>query len=104
MATDDRKKLLKELQHRSITEALESLPYITEVFRRKDFGYDLNKVITNELDFLLGAVFSHILNIYAIHCLNRGIRTSQTEAHEFNLLLFSNASKFRDAIRELIGL
>ena len=55
MVIDDRDRLLKELQIRSISETLQGLPYITEVFRAKE--YDLNKVVTNELDFLLGAVF-----------------------------------------------
>jgi hypothetical protein len=51
MATEDRKRLLKELQARSIEETLKALPFITQVFRNKE--YDLNKVVTNELDSLL---------------------------------------------------
>ena len=74
---------IKELQNRSISETLQGLPYITGVFRNKEY-YDLNKVVTNELDFLLGAVLSQILNKYSMYCGNRGIMPSFTEANEFN--------------------
>jgi len=102
MAIDDRDRLLKELQSRSINETLQGLPYITEVFCAKE--YDLNKVVTNELDFLLGAVFSQIIYRYSMYCVNRGINPSSTEVTEFNVTLFSNASKYRDAIKKLTGL
>jgi hypothetical protein len=101
MATGDRARLLKELQESSIRTTLEGLPSITEVFRTSE--YDLNKVVTNEVDFLLGAVFSHILNQYAVACYSRGIYPSSTEAAEFNVLLFSNTAQYRDKIKELIG-
>ena len=102
MATDDRNRLLKELLTRSIMETLEALPRITEVFRAKE--YDLNKVVTNELDFLLGAVFCHILYRYNIYCSNRGINPSSAETTAVNISLFSKASEYRDAIKKLTGL
>jgi hypothetical protein len=102
MATNARNRLLKELQSRSIKEALEGLPYITEVFRAK--GYDLNKVVANELDFLLGAVFSHIINQYIFSCYNRGIWPSPTETTEFNVSLFSKALEFRNEIKKFVRL
>jgi hypothetical protein len=57
----DDDNILKQLQNRAVEETLNDLPYITEVFRNKE--YNLSNTITNEVDFLLGAVFSqrHIL-------------------------------------------
>jgi hypothetical protein len=101
MATEDRKGLLKELQARSIEETLKALPFITQVFRNKE--YDLNKVVTNELDFLLGAVLSQIINQYSFYCGNRGIKPSFDESIEFNVFLFSKAAEYKEMIKKSIG-
>jgi hypothetical protein len=95
-------EILKELYHRSIKETLEALPYITQVFRNKE--YDLDKIITNELDFLLGAVLSQIINTYSCYCMNRGIKPTREQSIAFNVSLFSKASEYRDAIKEITGL
>ena len=102
VTTVDRNRLLKELLTRSIKETLEELPRTTEVFRAKE--YDLNKVVTNELDFLLGAVFSQILYRYSIYCWNRRINPTSAEATAVNISLFAKASEYRDAIKKLAGL
>jgi hypothetical protein len=75
---------------------------MTQVFRRKE--YNLNETVTNELDFLLGAVFAQILLKFTVYCMNRGIKPSLEQLEEFNITLFSKASEFRDLIKSLAGL
>jgi hypothetical protein len=94
--------ILKQLQNRAIEETLNDLPYITEVFRNKK--YNLNKTITNEVDFLLGAVFSLIIQTYSLYCTNRNIKPSLEQLEEFNAHLFSRAPEFKDVIMKLVGL
>jgi hypothetical protein len=94
--------ILKELHNRAVEETLKDLPYISEVFRNKK--YNLNKTITNEIDFLLGAVFSQIIQTYSLYCTNRNIRPSLEQLDEFNTYLFSRAPDFKDVIIKLVGL
>jgi predicted membrane channel-forming protein YqfA (hemolysin III family) len=99
---DNDDNILKQLQNRAVEETLNDLPYITEVFRNKK--YNLNKTITNEIDFLLGAVFSQIIQTYSLFCTNRNIKPSMEQLEEFNVYLFSRAPEFKDVIIKLAGL
>ncbi|HET7149294.1 MAG TPA: hypothetical protein VFI73_12430 [Candidatus Nitrosopolaris sp.] len=48
-------EIFDALLKQAVEDTLNDLPYITEVFRTKK--YNLNKTVTNETDFLMGAVF-----------------------------------------------
>ena len=102
LGDDNNINILRQLQNRAVEETLKDLPCITEVFRNKK--YNLNKTITNEIDFLLGAVFSQIIQTFSIYCMNTNIRPSLEQLDDFNAYLFSKAPDFKDAIIKLIGL
>ena len=53
--------VIKEELDRSIDEAIEGLSRIKEVLNSPD--YDLNVIIENELDFLLGTLYGTIVAI-----------------------------------------
>jgi hypothetical protein len=55
-------EILEALQKRAVEDTLNNLPNITQVFLTKK--YNLNKTVTNETDFLMGAVFSHITHLF----------------------------------------
>ena len=60
--------------------------------------YDLDQTVTNELDFILGAVFSQIINRFKIYSTNRSMKISESDLDELYLLLFSNAEEFKQLI------
>ncbi len=62
--------------------------------------YDLDQTITNELDFILGAVFSQIINRFKIYSTNRSMKISESDLDELYLLLFSKAEEFKNLILE----
>jgi len=60
--------------------------------------YDLDQTVTNELDFILGAVFSQIINRFKIYSTNRSMKISESDLDELYLLLFSKAEEFKNLI------
>lgn len=60
--------------------------------------YDLDQTVTNELDFILGAVFSQIINRFKIYSTNRSMKISESDLDELYLLLFSKAEEFKQLI------
>jgi hypothetical protein len=95
-------EILDVLQNRAVEDTLNNLPNITQVFRTKK--YNLNKTVTNETDFLMGAVFSHITLMFSISCKNRGIKPSLEQSDRLNTYLFSKAPEFREIIIKIVGL
>lgn len=98
--SSSRDEIMKEQLDRAIRELLQQLPYTKQVFTNPK--YDLNQVVENELDFLLGAVLGKILERYTYYLLNRHIRPSSEEAAKTNLFLFSRASEFKNLIKKII--
>ena len=61
---------------------------------------DLDQTVTNELDFILGAVFSQIINRFKIYSTNRSMKISESDLDELYLLLFSKAEDFKHLIQK----
>ena len=84
---------------RVIQEAPEEISYITQSFR--DSGLD--KVTTNENDFLLGTVISFIYYKTLLYCSFEGNRWMEGELPEFQSKLFSSASMLKELIIKVTG-
>ena len=84
---------------RVIQEAPEEISYITQSFR--DSGLD--KVTTNENDFLLGTVISFIYYKTLLYCSFEGNRWMEGELPEYQSQLFSSAPMLKELIIKVIG-
>jgi len=98
--TQSRDEIIKEQLERAIGEGITALPYMKEVF--KNPTYELNKIVENELDFLLGAVFSSILDRNAMFLLERLVKPTNEEFIWINHFLFSRADQLKDLIRKIL--
>ena len=80
----------------TVEDTLSEIPSIVALLRIK--RYDLDQTVTNELDFILGAVFSQIINRFKIYSTNRSMKISENDLNELYLLLFSKAEEFKNLI------
>ncbi len=64
--------------------------------------YSLDQTVTNELDFILRAVFSQIINRFKIYSSNRSTKVSEDDLNELYNLAFSRAEEFKDLIQKSI--
>lgn len=97
----DREEILKNLFAKAIEDTIETLPYTIHVFQ--DSSYNLNKIIDNNLDFLLGAFFAQVLLFYSVYCSNnKDIKPTIEESEQFHYELFSKAEEYKTMIRELM--
>ena len=80
----------------TVEDTLSEIPSIVALLRINK--YDLNQTVTNELDFILGAVFSQIINLFKIYSTNRSMKISESDLDELYLLLFSKAEEFKNLI------
>ena len=92
--------LLKEdimgLFQETVEDTSSEIPSIAALLRINK--YDLDQTVTNELDFILGAVFSQIINRFKIYSTNRSMKISESDLDELYLLLFSKAGEFKHLI------
>jgi hypothetical protein len=84
---------------RVIQETPEEISYITQSFR--DSGLD--KVTTDENDFLLGTVISFIYYKTLLYCSFEGNRWMKGELPEYQSQLFSSAPTLKKLIIKVIG-
>lgn len=96
----DREEILKNLFAKAIEDTIETLPYTIHVFQ--DPSYNLNKIIDNNLDFLLGAFFAQVLLFYSVYCSSKDIKPTIEESSQFNFELFSKAEEYKDMIKEIM--
>jgi len=80
----------------TVEDTSSEIPAIAALLRINK--YDLNQTVTNELDFILGAVFSQIINRFKIYSTNRSMKISESDLDELYLLLFSKAEEFKNLI------
>jgi hypothetical protein len=102
MSYNAKDEVLEALLKLAVEDTLNNLANITQVFRTKK--YNLNETVTNETDFLLGAVFSHITLTFSNSCQNRDIKPSLEQSDRLNTHLFSKAPEFREVIIKIVGL
>src|SRR3989442_108480 len=102
MSYNAKDEILEALQKQAVEDILKNLPNITQVFRTEK--YNLNKSVTNEIDFLMGVVFSHITLLFSTYCQNRSIKPSLEQSDRLNTYLFSKAPEFREVIIKIVGL
>lgn len=82
----------------TVEDTSSEIPAIAALLRINK--YDLDQTVTNELDFMLGAVFSQIINRFKIYSTNRSMKISESDLDELYLLLFSKAEEFKNLIRK----
>ncbi|MGA9909662.1 MAG: hypothetical protein WBP84_05585 [Nitrososphaeraceae archaeon] len=80
----------------TVEDTSSEIPAIAALLRINK--YDLDQTVTNELDFMLGAVFSQIINRFKIYSANRSMKISKSDLDELYLLLFSKAEEFKNLI------
>jgi hypothetical protein len=80
----------------TVEDTSSEIPSIAALMRINK--YDLDQTVTNELDFILGAVFSQIINRFKIYSTNRSMKISESDLNELYLLLFSKAEEFKNLI------
>lgn len=80
----------------TIEDTTSEIPSIAALLRISK--YELDQTVTNELDFILGAVFSQIINRFKIYSTNRSMKISESDLDELYLLLFSKAEEFKQLI------
>ena len=80
----------------TVEDTSSEIPAIAALMRINK--YDLNQTVTNEHDFILGAVFSQIINRFKIYSTNRSMKISESDLDELYLLLFSKAEEFKNLI------
>ena len=80
----------------TVEDTSSEIPAIAALMRI--IKYDLDQTVTNELDFILGAVFSQIINRFKIYSTNRSMKISESDLDELYLLLFSKAEEFKNLI------
>jgi hypothetical protein len=80
----------------TVEDTSSEIPAIAALMRINK--YDLDQTVTNELDFILGAVFSQIINRFKIYSTNRSMKISESDLDELYLLLFSKAEEFKNLI------
>ena len=97
----DREEILRSLFTNAIEDTIETLPYTIQVFQ--DPLYDLKKIVTNDVDFLLGAFFAQVLLFYSVYCSNnKDLKPTIEESQQFHYELFSKAEEYKNIIRELM--
>lgn len=80
----------------TVEDTSSEIPAIAALLRINK--YDLDQTVTNELDFILGAVFSQIINRFKIYSTNRSMKISESDLDELYLILFSKAEEFKNLI------
>jgi hypothetical protein len=80
----------------TVEDTSSEIPAIAALLRINK--YDLDQTVTNELDFILGAVFSQIINRFKVYSTNRSMKISESDLDELYLLLFSKAEEFKNLI------
>lgn len=80
----------------TVEDTTSEIPAIAAIFQINK--YDLDQTVTNELDFILGAVFSQIINRFKVYSTNRSMKISESDLDELYLLLFSKAEEFKNLI------
>ena len=80
----------------TVEDTSSEIPAIAALLRINK--YDLDQTVTNELDFILGAVFSQIINRFKIYSTNRSMKISESDLDELYLLLFSKVEEFKNLI------
>jgi hypothetical protein len=96
----NREEILRNLFTKATEDTIETLPYTIQVFQ--DPLYDLKKLLTSDLDFLLGAFFAQVILFYSVYCSNKDIQPTLEESSRFNYELFSKAEEYKIMIRELM--
>ena len=85
-----------ELFQETVEDTSSEIPSIAALLRVSK--NNLDQTVTNELDFILGAVFSQIINRFKIYSTNRSMKISESDLNELYLLLFSKAEEFKNLI------
>jgi hypothetical protein len=94
---------IRQLLNQKIEEAINYIPSIKNIFLNPNFNIKIS--VSNDTDFLLGAVLSQTLNQFAFSFFEkyRRIMTSE-EATEANAILFGKAPEIKKIIMEKAGM
>jgi hypothetical protein len=79
------------LFHETVEYTLSEIPAITVLFHVN--RYDLDQTVTNELDFILGVVFSQIINRFTNYSANRSMKILEDDLNELHALLFLKGTR-----------
>jgi hypothetical protein len=82
----------------SIDETLKELPPIISLFRANT--QLLNKMVTNQGDFILGVVLSQIISNFLLYCRNRCIKLSTNDMIQVYSNLINRVPQFREFIKK----
>lgn len=82
----------------SIDETLKELPPIISLFQANT--QLLNKMVTNQGDFILGVVLSQIISNFLLYCRNRCIKLSTNDMIQVYSNLINRVPQFREFIRK----
>jgi hypothetical protein len=85
------------LFHETVEDPLSEILVITAPFPIN--RYDLDQTLTNELDFILGEVFSQIISRFTNDGANRSMKIFD-DLNAVDALLFSKAQQFTDLIQK----
>ena len=85
-----------ELFQETVEDTSSEIPSLASLMRVSK--NNLDQTVTNELDFILGAVFSQIINRFKIYSTNRSMKISESDLDGLYLLLFSKAEEFKNLI------
>ena len=82
----------------SIDETLKELPPIISLFQANT--QLLNKMVTNQGDFILGVVLSQIISNFLLYCRNRCIKLSTNDMIQVYSNLINRVPQFREFIKK----
>jgi hypothetical protein len=82
----------------SIDETLKELPPIISLFQANT--QLLNKMVTNQGDFILGVVLSQIISNFLLYCRNRCIKLSTSDMIQVYSNLINRVPQFREFIKK----
>jgi|SRR5689334_16528176 hypothetical protein len=84
----------------SIDESLKELPPIISLFQANTNL--LNRMVTNQGDFILGVVMSQIISNFLLYCRNRCIKLSNDDMIQVYSNLIANVPQFREFIKKSV--
>jgi hypothetical protein len=101
MSNSNREAIIDEQEARAFREAIRTIENFSLPFR--NLKYDLKKTVDSDIDFILGAVISEIMNSTAEFLKSRGVDLTPEEIDKINLYVFSNAGMLKDGIRKILN-
>ena len=94
--------MIKQIVEEAVQGATGYIEPISKTFL--DPQYDMNTVIENEADFILGAVLSQIVNNINTNLIEIDVNLRQKEFNQIHQFVFSQSPTLKENIKKFIGL